>query len=95
MARLQLLLLLPLALPGEGRHYLLETADSPTQANSTEADSPASLFSDYWAWRLRRSPEFATMTGDRGHNTRLETFTQVDNTRCGGMLSCLISAAIL
>jgi hypothetical protein len=48
-----------------------------------DVDSPASLFADYWAWRLRRSPEFATMTGDRRHNSKLETFTQVDNAGYG------------
>ena len=52
---------------------------TPSSASPTSSphDSPTSLFSSYWSWRLERSPEFATMTGDRRHNSRLESFTRV------------------
>ena len=38
-------------------------------------DSVAGLLADFWAWRLEQSPEFATMTGSKLHNHRLEQFT--------------------
>jgi len=34
------------------------------------------LFNDFWAWRLKQSPEFATMTGEKKYNDVLETFTE-------------------
>ena len=33
------------------------------------------LFSDYFNWRLTRSPEFGTLIGFKEYNGRLETFT--------------------
>jgi uncharacterized protein (DUF885 family) len=33
------------------------------------------LFSDFWTWRLERSPEFASLTGSKEHNSHLEIFT--------------------
>ena len=39
--------------------------------------SVSRLFSEFWSWRVERSPEFATMTGDKQHNGRLESFTRV------------------
>ena len=38
-------------------------------------DSAADLLAEFWAWRLERSPEFATMAGSKLHNHRLEQFT--------------------
>ena len=34
------------------------------------------LFSEFWSWRVERSPEFATLAGIQGHNHRLEEFTE-------------------
>ena len=33
------------------------------------------LFDDFWNWRLKQSPEFASMTGCRDFNDKLESFT--------------------
>eukprot|EP00091_Calanus_sinicus_P003324 TRINITY_DN13492_c0_g1_i1.p1 TRINITY_DN13492_c0_g1~~TRINITY_DN13492_c0_g1_i1.p1 ORF type:complete len:153 (+),score=39.47 TRINITY_DN13492_c0_g1_i1:50-508(+) len=43
-----------------------------------ESSSPAvsKLFADYWSWRLRQSPEFATLTGNKEHNDVLEDFSE-------------------
>jgi len=38
--------------------------------------SAGELFDDFWAWRLKQSPEFATMTGDKKYNDILEAFTE-------------------
>lgn len=40
------------------------------------SDSAENLFSEFWAWRLRRSPEFATMVGSKQFNSVLEEFTE-------------------
>jgi len=34
------------------------------------------LFDDFWDWRLKQSPEFATMTGEKKYNRVLEIFTE-------------------
>eukprot|EP00091_Calanus_sinicus_P005102 TRINITY_DN15481_c0_g1_i1.p1 TRINITY_DN15481_c0_g1~~TRINITY_DN15481_c0_g1_i1.p1 ORF type:complete len:169 (-),score=37.89 TRINITY_DN15481_c0_g1_i1:27-533(-) len=34
------------------------------------------LFDVYWNWRMRQSPEFATLTGNKDFNHKLETFTE-------------------
>jgi len=34
------------------------------------------LFLEFWEWRLRRSPEFSTLTGSKEHNSMLETFRE-------------------
>ena len=41
-------------------------------------DSAASrLFSEFWTWRLARSPEFASLVGHgREHNGELEEYTE-------------------
>ena len=39
-------------------------------------DSLDLLFSDFWNWRLRQSPEFATMAGSKDFNHLLEEFTE-------------------
>jgi len=39
-------------------------------------DTAENLFSEFWAWRLRRSPEFATMVGSKQFNSVLEEFTE-------------------
>ena len=34
------------------------------------------LFDEFWIWRLRQSPEFATKIGIKDYNDMLETFTE-------------------
>lgn len=39
--------------------------------------SPAvELFDQFWQWRLRRTPEFATFVGVKDHNSVLESITE-------------------
>ena len=49
----------------------------------TEAEK---LFDEFWSWRLRRTPEFATFTGNKEYNSVLESWTQQrfdeDNQTC-------------
>jgi len=44
------------------------------------------LFEDYWNWRMERSPEFASFTGNKDFNNKLEIFTEKrfkdDQIRC-------------
>jgi len=37
--------------------------------------TPQKLFDDFWAWRLERTPEFASLAGSKDYNSKLETFT--------------------
>jgi len=52
-------------------------------------DKADELFKEFWEWRLRRSPEFSTLTGSKKHNSILETFTEErfaeDNASCEAM----------
>ena len=52
-----------------------------------ETMTPAEkLFTEFWEWRLQQTPEFATFTGDKRYNGRLEAWTearfQEDNNTC-------------
>jgi uncharacterized protein (DUF885 family) len=54
-----------------------------TQAAHSKMAEPASslspvsdLFSEFWSWRLERSPEFSTLVGNPEHNKDLEQFTE-------------------
>ena len=39
--------------------------------------SPAvELFEEFWSWRLKRTPEFATFVGVKDYNSVLETITE-------------------
>ena len=39
--------------------------------------SPAlDLFQQFWSWRLRRTPEFATFVGVKDYNSVLESITE-------------------
>jgi len=53
-------------------------------------DDTQKLFSDFWSWRLRQSPEFATMTGSKAYNHLLEDFTEkrfkADHAACHSFL---------
>ena len=40
------------------------------------ADSLEKLFEDFWAWRLQRTPELASLAGCKTYNDQLETFTK-------------------
>jgi uncharacterized protein (DUF885 family) len=40
------------------------------------SEDVSGLFSDFWDWRLKQSPEFATMVGDKRFNDVLEQFTE-------------------
>ena len=52
-----------------------------------ETMTPAEkLFTEFWEWRLQQTPEFATFTGDKRYNGRLEAWTETrfeeDNQTC-------------
>ena len=46
------------------------------QSSTMSSEDVSALFSDFWDWRLKQSPEFATMVGDKRFNDVLEQFTE-------------------
>ena len=48
------------------------------------------LFTEFWAWRLKRTPEFSTFTGSKLYNDVLESWTEKrfeeDRVTCQGFL---------
>jgi len=55
-----------------------------------DSNAATELLEEFWSWRLQRSPEFATLTGNTMHNDQLEMFTEErfeeDYDSCQGFL---------
>lgn len=45
-------------------------------AGGKQSDEVTQLFSEFWDWRLQRSPEFSTMVGTKDYNDQLEIYTE-------------------
>ena len=52
--------------------------------------TPDKLFEEFWSWRLEKTPEFATFTGEKKYNNLLERWTEErfeeDNKTCNYFL---------
>ena len=52
--------------------------------------TPNKLFDEFWSWRLEKTPEFATFTGEKKYNHLLERWTEArfeeDNKTCKDFL---------
>ena len=61
-----------------GKKYIVKTVGGDEGVRTTKRTtmSITKLFEDFWSWRLKQSPEFATMTGSKKYNDVLETFTE-------------------
>jgi len=57
-------------------YILPQEINNATSSKSSLINQTNELFEDFWNWRIERSPEFASMSGSKKFNNKLEIFTE-------------------